>query len=100
MKTALATLLVLVFCASAAFAHTLFMSVIDNEDGTITVEGMYSTGAKASDTDVRLEGPNGKVLFQGRTDEFGELEITKPKTPYTIILDAGPGHMASEEGPQ
>ncbi|WP_147820747.1 hypothetical protein [Salidesulfovibrio onnuriiensis] len=100
MKTVLATLLALFLCAGTTLAHTLFMTVTDNEDGTVTVEGMYSTGTAASDTELRLEGPNGRVLFQGRTDADGELEFAKPASPYTIILDGGPGHVATEEGPR
>ncbi|MBE9570300.1 MAG: hypothetical protein IMF11_06730, partial [Proteobacteria bacterium] len=30
---------------SIVLAHTLFMTVEDNEDGTVTVQGMFSTGA-------------------------------------------------------
>jgi len=86
--------------AVPALAHTLFMNLNDNEDGTVTVEGMYSTGALASKTEVRLENHDGKILFKGKTNEDGELEFKKPKQPYTIILDAGPGHTASEDGPQ
>lgn len=99
MRIMISALLLVLLCGTA-MAHTLFMSVIDNEDGTVTVEGMYSTGATASGTEVRLEGADGKVLFQGKTDEDGELEFDKPDHPYTIILDGGPGHVAVEEGPQ
>jgi len=86
--------------AASASAHSLFMNLNDNEDGTVTVEGMYSTGAVASKTEVRLESLDGKVLLKGRTDEDGEFEFKKPKQPYMVILDAGPGHAASEDGPQ
>lgn len=98
MKYLLSTFLALLFFTCAAQAHTLFMTVSDNEDGTVTVEGMYSTGAVASRTPVRLEDSDGKVLFTGKTDADGELEIRKPDVEYTIILDAGPGHMASSPG--
>ena len=100
MKPLLCTALALLFLVSAAHAHTLFMTVTDNEDGTITVEGMYSTGSVASHTDVRLETPEGKVFFTGKTDADGELEITKPDGEYTVILDGGPGHVAREQGPR
>lgn len=86
--------------ATAAHAHTLFMSVLDNDDGTVTIEGMYSTGVVASATKVRLEDNQGNVLLQGITDESGEFTFDKPKTAYCIILDGGPGHMATEDGPK
>ena len=97
-KVTIAALLALL-TFSAANAHTLFLSVYDNDDGTISVSGMYSTGSVAANTVVRLEGVDGKVLFEGKTDVDGELEIQKPTTPYTIVLDGGAGHVATEEGP-
>ena len=99
MKKTLIGLMFVLLLASAASAHTLFLAVYDNEDGTITVSGMYSTGSVAAATEVRLEDSAGKVLFQGRTDVDGEIEIEKPDVPYLVILDGGPGHVATEEGP-
>ena len=83
------------------FAHTLFMMVEDNEDGTVTVKGVFSTGAMAAAVEVRLEDEKGKVLWKGKTDDDGECTFKKPNVPYTIIMDAGPGpgHQAREEGP-
>lgn len=86
---------------SIALAHTLFMTVQDNEDGTVTIQGMFSTGAIAACVEVRLENENGKVLWKGKTDDYGECTFRKPNVPYTIIMDfgPGPGHQAREEGP-
>ena len=86
---------------SQAFAHTLFMTVEDNEDGTVTVQGMFSTGAIAARVEIRLEDENGKVLWKGKTDDDGECTFKKPGVPYTIIMDfgPGPGHQAREERP-
>ena len=85
---------------SQAFAHTLFMTVEDNEDGTVTVQGMFSTGAIGTGIEVRLEDEKGKVLWKGKTDDDGECTFKKPNVPYTIIMDfgPGPGHQAREEG--
>ena len=86
---------------SQAFAHTLFMTVEDNEDGTVTVQGMFSTGAIAASVEVRLEDEKGKALWKGKTDDDGECTFRKQGVPYTIIMDAGPGpgHQAREKGP-
>ena len=105
MKKTFASLLaclILVFILnSQAFAHTLFMTVEDNEDGTVTVQGMFSTGATGAEIEVRLEDEKGKVLWKGKTDDYGECTFKKPGVPYTIIMDfgPGPGHQAREEGP-
>ena len=87
---------------SHAWAHTLFMTIEDNEDGTVTVQGMFSTGAVAARVEVRLEDEKGKVLWKGKTDAGGECTFKKPCVPYSIIMDfgPGPGHQAREEGPE
>ena len=86
---------------SQVIAHTLYMTVEDNEDGTVTVQGMFSTGAVAVGVEVRLEDEKGKVLWKGKTDDYGECTFKKPSVSYTIIMDfgPGPGHQAREEGP-
>lgn len=95
-----AGLLAILLLATSAFAHTLFITVYDNEDGTISAEGMYSTGAVGSNHEVRLEAvETGKVLWKGRTDDVGEVTVDKPKVPYNVIIDGGPGHVAEEQGP-
>ena len=38
-----------------AWAHTLYMTVVDNEDGTVTVQGIFSTSAIGTGIEVRLE---------------------------------------------
>ena len=88
--------------SSQASAHTLFIMVEDNEDGTATVKGVFSTGAEAAAVEVRLEDEKGKVLWKGKTDDDGECTFKKPNVPYTIIMDAGPGpgHRAREKGPR
>ena len=91
---------VFVLMSSAAFAHTLYMSVEDNEDGTVLVTGMFSTGATAAGLEFRLEDKNEKVLLKDKMDEFGEYTFTKPEeSPYYIIVDGGPGHTVKEKGP-
>ena len=84
-----------------AFAHTLFMTVDDNKDGTVTVQGMFSTGAIAVGVEVRLQDEKGKALWEGKTDADGECTFKKPGVPYSIIMDfgPGPGHQAREKGP-
>lgn len=86
---------------SDVLAHTLFMTVEDDDNGTVTVQGMFSTGAIAAWVEVRLEDKKGKVLWKGKTDDDGECTFKKPGVPYTIIMDfgPGPGHQAREEGP-
>ena len=97
-----ACLVLVLILNTLAFAHTLYMTVEDNEDGTVTVQGIFSTGAIAARVEVRLEDEKGKVLWKGKTDADGECTFKKPDVPYTIIMDfgPGPGHQAREKGPK
>jgi len=75
------------------------MNIMDNEDDTITVEGMFSTGQSAVDALIKLESLNsGEILFQKRLPDDGELTLDIPKEPYQIVLDGGPGHQIVKEG--
>jgi len=92
---------ILALCmAGTASAHTLFMSAYDNEDGTVTVEGIFSTGAAASSVEIRLEDKNGKTILKEKLDELGEYTFTQPSGAYDIVLDAGPGHLVRKNGPE
>ncbi|MCG8530271.1 MAG: hypothetical protein MI749_06370 [Desulfovibrionales bacterium] len=83
-----------------AQAHTLYMNVNDNEDGTVTVEAMFSTGASGAELPLILETLDGKIIKTLKLDEEGELTFKIPKVPYRIFLDGGPGHTVREEGPR
>ena len=93
-------ILVLAMTASVCFAHTLYMNVMDNADNTVTVEGMFSTGATAAGLTLYLEDEKEKILKKMQMDENGEATFEKPKVPYDIFLDGGPGHTVRESGPR
>ena len=75
------------------------MIVSDNEDGTVTVSGMFSTGGTAAGFPLLLEDGQGKIIKKMKMDDDGEITFEKPGSPYTIILNGGPGHTMREEGP-
>lgn len=95
-------------------AHTPLLSVEDNEDGTIYLEGGFSDGSSGAGVTILLvenepyegELPEGKelyneklVLLRTKLDEYGELTLDKPEVSYFIVFDAGPGHVVEKEGP-
>lgn len=95
---AAAIVLVLLLCAQAQ-AHTLYFTLSEYDDALIEVEGMYSTGTPAAKTTVRLLAKaDGRVLWEGRTDEFGTCVYERPDVPYEVELDGGPGHQARQDG--
>lgn len=97
--TLLAALVVLVLVTGPAFGHTLFMNLTDNRDGTVSVEGMFSTGATAANLPLYLLDENEKQILKIKLDENGEAEFSIPDQPYTVFLDGGPGHTIREDGP-
>ena len=102
MKTILryvTAVLILTFLLTPAYAHTLVMGVEDNEDGTVSIEAVYSTQEIPAGAEVRLEDEAGKVLWKGKIDWEGMCTFDKPAVPYKIIVYAGPGHEAEAEGP-
>jgi len=84
----------------AVSAHTLFMGVENNEDGTVIVTGMFSDGSSAAGLEFRLEDMKGKIILKGKMDQFGEYSFKIPDTPYLIVIDGGPGHCVREKGPK
>ncbi len=104
---------------SQVSAHTPLLTVEDNEDGTIYIEGGFSDGSTAAGVKILLvekekyKGDVGKlkkegkklynkklVLWEGKLAGDGCLEeVKKPEVPYLVILDAGPGHAVEKEGP-
>lgn len=94
----LVPLLVLLLCGQA-LAHTLYFTLTEGGDSTVEVEAMFSNGAVPARIPVRLVAKDGgKVLWEGRTDEFGQCVFKRPGKPYVVELDAGPGHQARRDG--
>ncbi|MGP1594294.1 MAG: hypothetical protein ACTTH8_03505 [Treponema sp.] len=84
-----------IFIATAGvlFAHSPLLLCWNNEDGTITCEGGFSDGSSAKGVEIRVENDKGTVLVKGVMDKNSEFTFKKPKGTFTIIFDAGPGHV-------
>ena len=78
-------------------AHTPFMACFDNGDGTITCNGEFSDGSSAAEVAMRIIDGQGKILMQGRMNEDSEYTFKRPKGVFTVIFDAGPGHVVKEK---
>lgn len=82
------------------FAHTPLLTVEDNGDGTIFVQGGFSNGSSAGGVKVYLlSAATGNKLWESTFPDIGELDITIPNEPYIVVFDAGPGHIVKKEGP-
>lgn len=82
------------------YAHTPLLTVEDNGDGTIFVQGGFSNGASAGGVKIYLTSIATKqVLWESVFPDIGELDVEIPNEPYTVTFDAGPGHVVTKEGP-
>jgi len=108
----LAALMLGFLLSSQASAHTPLLSVEDNEDGTVYLEGGFSDGSSGAGVSILIvedkayKGSEKVELYQGkkvlkktRLDKNGEITVDKPKGPYLIIFDAGTGHVVEKKGP-
>jgi hypothetical protein len=94
----IALLAVGLFLAGQAQTHTPLCSCYDNGDGTITCEGGFSDGSSGAGVLMKVVDKTGKVLVEGKMDEYSEFTFKKPDTPYKVIFDAGPGHVVEVKG--
>ncbi|WP_321390265.1 hypothetical protein [uncultured Desulfuromusa sp.] len=88
---------IFLFCTAPVFAHSPFMACYDNGDQTITCYGEFSDGSSASSIPIRIIDTEGNVLLSGVMDELGEFNFERPEAPFTVIFDAGPGHIVKEK---
>lgn len=87
-----------IFLSGQVLAHTPLCSCYDSGDGTVTCEGGFSDGSSAAGVEIRVEDKNSKVLIKGKMDEDSEFTFNKPKGPYKVQFDAGPGHLVEVPG--
>lgn len=85
--------------SSTLWGHTLLLAVNLNEDDTVTVEGLFSSGSPASGLEIRLEAADGRIIATKHADADGIATFEKPDEPYYIVMDGGEGHVVEEEGP-
>lgn len=92
------------------FAHAPLLSVDDNMDGTIYIEGGFSNGASAAGIEIIIvkdkpyNGPEetfkGKeIIFKSTLGEDNSLTVPKPATDkYEVYFNAGEGHTVTKKG--
>ncbi|NVJ54699.1 MAG: hypothetical protein HWD90_13525 [Campylobacteraceae bacterium] len=92
-------LIMILLLPATLYSHSLLLNIFDNNDGTITVEGMFNTGESAAGAFVKLKATNsGEILYEKRLPDSNELTIKIPKVQYQVFLDGGPGHTVIKEG--
>ena len=92
-KASLLLLFMGVVFTGTCFAHTPLCSCYDNGDGSVTCEGGFSDGSSASGVTMRVQDKKAQVLIKGKMSEDSEYTFDKPSGDYTVIFDAGEGHI-------
>lgn len=98
MKKVLFALVIVMFAAGSAFAHSPLCDCFDNGDGTVTCEGGFSDGSSASGVKMHVKDGAGKVLIEGKMNEDSEYTFNKPSVDYMVHFDAGEGHSVEVNG--
>ncbi len=81
------------------FAHSVVLSMADNNDGTMEIFGGFSTGQSAAGAKIIIKSKvSSKVLYENRVPNSGIITIKIPTEPYSVILDSGPGHVLEKSG--
>lgn len=80
-----------------ALAHTALMACFDNGDGTVTCNGGFSDGSSAAGVTLRIVDEQDRVLIEGKMNSDGEYTFDRPPGSFTVVFDAGPGHVVEEK---
>lgn len=83
---------------SMALAHTPLFACYDHGDGTILCEGGFSDGSSAAGVAIRILDGDGKPILEDALDANSEIELQRPEGAFTVIFDAGPGHLLEITG--
>lgn len=98
--------------STLVFAHAPLLSVDDNGDGTLYIEGGFSNGASAEGIECIIvkdrayngaeDSFNGKeIIFMGKFNKDNILVVPKPLTPkYEVYFNGGEGHIIGKKGPK
>ncbi len=85
----------------AAQAHKVMLFAV-REGGRVLAQGYFGDGKPAKDALVEVFDRQGRKLFEGRTDDAGELAFPLEETgALTLVMNASMGHRAEFrlEGP-
>jgi hypothetical protein len=91
-------MLALTLLASAANAHNAICDCFDNGDDTITCEGGFSDGGKATGVPLRVLDTSGKVLLEGAMSDNSDFTFARPTVDFRVEFDAGQGHVVTIDG--
>lgn len=91
--------LCLLMFAAVAQAHKVNVFAYSEGD-YVFVEGYFSDGTKAKNSEVTVADASGQQLLQGKTNEQGDFTFPiKERQALHITLNAGQGHQSSYDIP-
>lgn len=75
----------------SSFAHTPIL-MCEEDDGQCECRGMFSDMSTAVGADIIVKDDSGRVILKGKINQDGDFVFPIPKTHYTVMMSAGPGH--------
>jgi nickel transport protein len=93
-------LLLLSVVASTAYAHKVNVFAYVEGD-QVYIQGYFSDGSKAKNSDVTVYASDGQELTKGQTDEDGAFTFPTQgqQQALRVVLNAGMGHQAAYDIP-
>lgn len=83
-----------------ARGHESYLVLKALPGGVLEIEAGFSTNESPQGLAVTLRNrENGAVIAEHKLPGDGFLSVPRPKTPYRVEFDAGPGHRISKVGP-
>lgn len=79
-------------------AHNAICSCYDNGDGSVSCEGGFSDGGKATGVPMRVVDQSGRVLTEGAMGKDSTFRFAKPKVPFRVEFNGGEGHVITIDG--
>jgi hypothetical protein len=91
-------LLAIAGITAPALAHNAICDCYLNDTDSITCEGGFSDGSKATGVSIRVLDRAGKVLIEGSMSEQSDFTFDRPDVDFRVEMDAGEGHVVGIDG--
>lgn len=75
------------------WAHNPVIECRQVSADTIVCRGGFSDGSLAPGVRIDVVDYDDKVLYSGKLGKDSTLSFKKPKGPFYVLFDAGPGHV-------
>lgn len=83
--------------STPALAHEPILKCVLLDPVTVRCRGGYAEGETAQGERLEVVDHADRKLLDGKLGKDGTLTFARPKGPYYVLFDVGPGHQAIVE---